>query len=172
MDGASFAVLGCNASPSVTRAPERKPNFLFVLTDNQRFDAMGFDFDCEKTPSYHQILRERGGYRSAPIGKWHMGLFHTNPRPGFDYWLSFKDQDVLFGAGMSCGWRFCGAGILWAGPGAGRVERLGLSVLHACLMVRLSRRPVMSRRPYRDSTMRRSTTQRKSQGRHPSEKYA
>ena len=26
------------------------------------------------------------------LGKWHMGGHHDNPRPGFDYWVSFRGQ--------------------------------------------------------------------------------
>jgi N-acetylglucosamine-6-sulfatase len=148
--GISVAAFGCKGFSSSMRTPDSKPNFLFILTDDQRFDAMGFmghpflktpnidrlrneggwlknafcttslcspsrasfltgtypsrhgimandmgfDFDFDKTPSYHQILRDKGGYKSAYLGKWHMGLFHDNPRPGFDYWLGFKDQGV------------------------------------------------------------------------------
>ena len=148
--GTSLAAIGCEGCSGAMKEPETKPNFLFVLTDDQRFDAMGFmghpflktpnidrirneggwfknafcttslcspsrasfltgtycsrhgimandmgfDFDFEKTPSYHQILRDKGGYKSAYIGKWHMGLFHDDPRPGFDYWLSFKNQGI------------------------------------------------------------------------------
>jgi N-acetylglucosamine-6-sulfatase len=33
------------------------------------------------------------GYTTALIGKWHMA-HHARPRPGFDYWLSFKGQGV------------------------------------------------------------------------------
>ncbi|MGB0413054.1 MAG: sulfatase family protein [Coraliomargarita sp.] len=33
------------------------------------------------------------GYKTALIGKWHMA-HHARPRPGFDYWLSFKGQGV------------------------------------------------------------------------------
>jgi N-acetylglucosamine-6-sulfatase len=148
----AFSCIGCSAETEVSKseASEEKPNFIFILTDDQRFDAMGFmghpflktpnidrlrneggwfknafcttslcspsrasfltgthssrhgimandmgfDFDFDKTPSYHQILRDKAGYNSAYVGKWHMGLFHDNPRPGFDYWLSFKDQGV------------------------------------------------------------------------------
>jgi len=148
--GTSLAALGCKGCSPAAKEPKSKPNFLFVLTDDQRFDAMGFmghaflktpnidrirneggwfknafcttslcspsrasfltgthcsrhgimandmgfDFDFDKTPSYHQILRDKAGYQSAYIGKWHMGLFHDDPRPGFDYWLSFKNQGI------------------------------------------------------------------------------
>jgi len=33
------------------------------------------------------------GYKTALIGKWHMA-HHAEPRPGFDYWLSFRGQGV------------------------------------------------------------------------------
>ncbi|WP_430813796.1 sulfatase family protein [Carboxylicivirga sp. RSCT41] len=36
---------------------------------------------------------QKEGYKTALIGKWHMA-HHANPRPGFDYWLSFKGQGV------------------------------------------------------------------------------
>jgi N-acetylglucosamine-6-sulfatase len=35
---------------------------------------------------------QKAGYATAFIGKWHMGGHHDNPRPGFDYWVSFKGQ--------------------------------------------------------------------------------
>lgn len=35
------------------------------------------------------------GYKTALIGKWHMA-HHARPRPGFDYWLSFKGQGVYY----------------------------------------------------------------------------
>lgn len=36
---------------------------------------------------------QKAGYKTALIGKWHMAP-HAGPRPGFDYWLSFKGQGV------------------------------------------------------------------------------
>ena len=36
---------------------------------------------------------QKVGYKTALIGKWHMA-HHAKPRPGFDYWLSFKGQGV------------------------------------------------------------------------------
>jgi len=36
---------------------------------------------------------QKVGYNTALIGKWHMAD-QADPRPGFDYWLSFKGQGV------------------------------------------------------------------------------
>jgi len=37
------------------------------------------------------------GWRTAYIGKWHMGEDNDAPRPGFDYWVSHKGQGKYFG---------------------------------------------------------------------------
>ena len=39
-------------------------------------------------PEYLQAA----GYQTAFIGKWHMGGDRDDPRPGFDYWVSFRGQ--------------------------------------------------------------------------------
>ncbi|HXK09367.1 MAG TPA: sulfatase [Vicinamibacteria bacterium] len=44
-------------------------------------------------PTYPQILRG-AGYHTAFVGKWHMNAASDMPRPGFDYWLSFRGQGV------------------------------------------------------------------------------
>jgi len=44
-------------------------------------------------PSFPELLQARG-YETAFIGKWHMLPRLSDPRPGFDYWLSFKGQGV------------------------------------------------------------------------------
>ena len=39
-------------------------------------------------PKYLQAA----GYKTAFVGKWHMGRANDEPRPGFDHWVSFKGQ--------------------------------------------------------------------------------
>ena len=46
-------------------------------------------------PTYPQILHA-AGYETAYVGKWHMDARTDMPRPGFDYWLSFRGQGVYF----------------------------------------------------------------------------
>jgi len=128
-------------------AATTRPNIIFILTDDQRWDAMscmghpflktpnmdrireegvlyknafvttslcsparasfltgayahshgvignwGCEFDHDETPSFPRALQE-SGYETAFVGKWHMAK-HARPRPGFDYWLSFRGQGV------------------------------------------------------------------------------
>ena len=58
--------------------------FRHRVIDNQRLVPEGTQF----FPQYLQ----KAGYKTGYIGKWHMGGHHDNPRPGFDYWVSFKGQ--------------------------------------------------------------------------------
>ncbi len=58
--------------------------FRHRVIDNNRLVPDGTQF----FPQYLQ----KAGYSTGFIGKWHMGGHHDNPRPGFDYWVSFKGQ--------------------------------------------------------------------------------
>ncbi|MBI4976873.1 MAG: sulfatase-like hydrolase/transferase [Spirochaetes bacterium] len=50
----------------------------------------GEEIDHAVTPTFPMYLRD-SGYETAFIGKWHMSNY-SGPRPGYDYWLSFKGQ--------------------------------------------------------------------------------
>jgi len=58
--------------------------FRHRVVDNQELVPDGTIF----FPQYLQ----KAGYNTGYIGKWHMGGHHDRPRPGFDYWVSFKGQ--------------------------------------------------------------------------------
>lgn len=58
--------------------------FRHRVIDNQRPVPDGTLF----FPQYLQ----KAGYTTGFIGKWHMGAASDEPRPGFDYWFSFKGQ--------------------------------------------------------------------------------
>ncbi len=139
------------AATAALHAADRKPNFLFVYTDDQRHDAMGLvqreqgerarwpwfkspnmdrlaaegvrfrnafvtlslcapsraafltgrynhlngvannhTFFPENSVTHASLLRA-AGYKTAYIGKWHMGG-QSGQRPGFDYSVSFVGQ--------------------------------------------------------------------------------
>ena len=44
-------------------------------------------------PSYLQ----KKGYKTAFMGKWHMGNTDDQPQPGFDHWISFRGQGRYYG---------------------------------------------------------------------------
>ncbi|MFO7973347.1 MAG: sulfatase-like hydrolase/transferase [Candidatus Hydrogenedentota bacterium] len=125
--------------------PSGRPNFLFVLVDDQAWNAMGHTgrFPFLDTPNMDRLAREgasfanafvttslcspsrasfltgchahihgvrtnerrdydytlptfatelqKTGYATAWVGKWHQAP-KAGPRPGFDYWLSFRGQ--------------------------------------------------------------------------------
>lgn len=58
--------------------------FRHRVIDNQRLVPEGTVF-------FPQFL-QKAGYKTGFIGKWHMGSAKDDPRPGFDYWVSFKGQ--------------------------------------------------------------------------------
>jgi N-acetylglucosamine-6-sulfatase len=126
--------------------PAQKPkNIIFILSDDHRYDAMGFmnRFSGLQTPNLDKMAKEgahvqnafvstalcspsrasiltgqyahthtivdnqaplpnglkffpqylqKKGYKTAFLGKWHMGNTDDMPQPGFDHWVSFKGQ--------------------------------------------------------------------------------
>ena len=62
--------------------------FRHRVIDNQRAVPEGTLF-------FPQYLQQTG-YTTGFIGKWHMGAGNDNPRPGFDYWFSFKGQGQYY----------------------------------------------------------------------------
>lgn len=54
------------------------------VVDNQRPVPEGTTF-------FSQLL-QAAGYKTAMVGKWHMGHDDDQPRPGYDHWVSFAGQ--------------------------------------------------------------------------------
>ena len=146
-------LLAALACANLAHAADRKPNFLFIITDDQRWDAMGAvqkeqgeraRFPWFESPGMdrlaaegvrfrnafvtlslcspsraafltgrynhangvinnntpltedavtHATLLRAAGYRTAYIGKWHMGG-QRGQRPGFGYSASFVGQGI------------------------------------------------------------------------------
>ncbi|MBV8880625.1 MAG: sulfatase [Planctomycetaceae bacterium] len=133
---------GCAAAPP--SPPARRPNVLFILTDDQRWDCIGLAAGSKvPTPEIDRLGREgvyfpnafcttslcspsrasilsglyahahgvsnnfteypdampswprslqASGYRTAYIGKYHMGEDNDDPRPGFDHFVTHRGQ--------------------------------------------------------------------------------
>lgn len=136
-------------------AAAERPNVVFVLTDDQRWDCLGVaghphlmtpNIDAlakegiyfknsfcttalcspsrasilsglyahshgvtnnfaeypRELPSFPRQLHNEG-YRTAYIGKWHMGEDNDEPRPGFDYFVTHKGQGKYFDTEFNLG---------------------------------------------------------------------
>lgn len=139
-----FLALLPTTGRSDAKAASARPNIVFVLIDDLRYDTFGFmnhpfvetphidalagagmqfknafvttslcspsrasfltgqymhnhkvvdnaDRMPEGTVTFPQLL-QAADYATAFIGKWHMGGSSDVPRPGFDYWVSFRGQ--------------------------------------------------------------------------------
>jgi arylsulfatase A-like enzyme len=78
--------------------PLCSPNRASILTGQYAsrhgiIDNVGRDSASHRLPTYPLAL-QRLGYETAHIGKWHMGN-DPSPRPGYDYWVSFRGQGKL-----------------------------------------------------------------------------
>lgn len=130
--------------------PSQPKNIVFILTDDHRYDFMGFHPNAPEflqTPALdrmasqgahvrsafvttslcspsrasiltgqyaykHEVvdnsrpirkdavffpeLLQKAGYRTAFMGKWHMGSHGDEPQKGFDHWISFPGQGVYY----------------------------------------------------------------------------
>ena len=147
LGAAALAEASASGQPASSgQGSTAKPrNMIFVLTDDQRYDAMGFikAQPFLETPNMDRLAKEgaycknafvttslcspsrasmltgkyafqhrivdnntaippgttffpqylqKAGYKTAFIGKWHMGHGGDEPQPGFDHWISFKGQ--------------------------------------------------------------------------------
>lgn len=90
-EGARFA----NAFVTLSLCSPSRASFLTGQYPHSHgvFTNQGQDLD-PATPTFPQVL-DKSGYATAFVGKWHMGT-NPNPRPGFDYWLSFAGQGRYF----------------------------------------------------------------------------
>lgn len=134
----------------LSAAASQPRNVVFILSDDHRYDFMGFHADAPEfletpnmdrmaaagahlsnafvttalcSPSRASILTgqyahrhgvvdnsspippgtaffpadlQAAGYRTAFVGKWHMGHEDDKPQPGFDHWVSFRGQGVYY----------------------------------------------------------------------------
>ena len=135
---------------TVCFAQQKKKNIIFILSDDHRYDFMGFMNAVPglQTPGMDRMAKEgaliknafvttalcspsrasiltgqyahthtvvdnsaplpnnltffpqymqKNGYKTAFMGKWHMGNTGDAPQPGFDQWISFEGQGLYFG---------------------------------------------------------------------------
>lgn len=72
------------------------PSRASILTGKYPFTHGVVDNDSPMPPGnvFFPTYLQESGYRTAFIGKWHMGHHTDEPQPGFDRWVSFPGQGV------------------------------------------------------------------------------
>lgn len=78
--------------------PLCSPNRASILTGQYAsrhgiLDNVARDAASHRLPNYHLLL-QRLGYRTAHVGKWHMGN-SADARPGYDHWVSFQGHGTI-----------------------------------------------------------------------------
>ena len=86
---------GARFSNAFVTTPLCSPSRASFLTGKYAH-THGIIDNTDRSAASHELttfprLLQGAGYETAFIGKWHMGN-DDSPRPGFDYWVSFKGQ--------------------------------------------------------------------------------
>jgi arylsulfatase A-like enzyme len=63
----SLAFMAACRGTSLSRVPQKKPNFVFILVDDQRYDALGFlgKYPWLKTPNMDRLRKEGAYFKNA-----------------------------------------------------------------------------------------------------------
>lgn len=74
------------------------PSRASILTGQYayRHEVVDNDRMIKKGAVFFPELLKKDGYRTAFVGKWHMGAHTDAPQRGFDRWVSFPGQGVYF----------------------------------------------------------------------------
>lgn len=90
----SQGAMMANAFCTTSLCGPSRATFLTGTYDSRNgvVDNQGAEYVPAITPPFTVEL-QKAGYRCAFMGKWHMAD-SDEPRPGFDYWLSFRGQGV------------------------------------------------------------------------------
>lgn len=91
VEGVRFA----NAFVTTSLCSPSRASFLSGLYAHTHKVINNFTDYPESLPNYPRSLKA-AGYKTAYIGKWHMGEQDDKARPGFDYWASHKGQGKYY----------------------------------------------------------------------------
>lgn len=74
------------------------PSRASILTGKYPFAHGVVDNDSPMPPGnvFFPTYLQEAGYKTAFIGKWHMGHHSDEPQPGFNRWVSFPGQGVYY----------------------------------------------------------------------------